>query len=373
MILYCALAVITCLFAYPVVSPGMLANSTQSDENQFHFRQSRQQVLNGVCIAVLFLLLFAVSALREGVGIDYGTYVRNFNAVYYDAYVVTEAGYNFLVKAMYAIGGDGNYYLVFALFSFLTVAVFLRAIYKQSDWFAMSFFLYMTLGLYFIAFSTMRYYLVLGFAFLLMKDVCDKRFVKFIVSVLILFLFHKSVLIVIPIYLLARIPWKKWQLALITLFALSALVFEDFYMKILLTLYPTYHDTAYLEGGTSYISILRCVAVIVLALLYYKPAIKDNVENRFYLTLNYFALLLYTCGSFIPVISRIGYYMMISQVLLIPGILVKIPDKRQKRFFTAMVILACVLYFALFLHNCSDQSLRLLPYRTWFFEKIGII
>lgn len=360
MLLYSILTIATCSFAYLVVTPRM--------NSEIKYR-SRQQTLNRICIAAIFLLLFAVSALRDMVGADYRNYTLNFNAIYYNAYVVTEEGYNFFVKAIYFLVGSLNYYYIFAAFSFATVLGFMRAIRKQSDWYFLSFFLYMTLGLYFIAFSTMRYYLVLGFALLLMKDAIDGRYIKFAISVLILSMFHKSVLLIIPIYFFARLPWKRWQLAVLAVPAAGMFIFQDLFLKIFLRLYPSYISTEYIEQTSSnLIGIMRCVATIVLAMLFYKDAIKENKANKFYLRLNYFALLVYLFGSFIPLLSRICYYMTISQILLIPSILCHIQDKKIRKLFTVLTIAAGVAYFAIFLYRADSVALNILPYKTWLFK-----
>lgn len=78
--------------------------------------------------------------------------------------------------------------------------------------------------------------------------------------------------------------------------------------------------------------------------------------------------MLYCFGSFIPEISRIGYYLNISMVFLIPGILVKIENKRWRRIMTAAAVLAFIAYFAVFLRGAYDISIRILPYRNWIFD-----
>ena len=78
---------------------------------------------------------------------------------------------------------------------------------------------------------------------------------------------HKSLLVVIPLYILAALPWKKWQLALGAVFCSTFFFLQDFYLKVVVFLYPTYEDTEYLEGGTSYSNIARCLAILLLSLL----------------------------------------------------------------------------------------------------------
>lgn len=95
---------------------------------------------------------------------------------------------------------------------------------------------------------------------------------------------HKSILVVIPLYILASLPWEKWQLVLAAAFCSTFFFLQDFYLKAVIFLYPTYEDTEYLEGGTSIVAIARCTAILILSLLYYKKTVKESRRNQFTFT-----------------------------------------------------------------------------------------
>lgn len=379
MILYITVAVGTVFFSgmidnHPVVQP---------------YKTTRKQMCNRVCLLSIFLILFALSACRQNVGNDYAKYVEFMHLVNCNAYVPTEPGFNLLVKIIYGISGFENYLLVFAVYAFVTILFFLLAIYEQSDEFAMTYFLFMALGYYFQTFSTVRYYLALALALYSMKLVLRKQWGRFVVLVSLGAAFHKSLLVVIPLYFLASLPWKKWQLAIAAAFCTTFLFLQDFYLKLVIFLYPTYEDTEYLEGGTSYISILRCAAVLGFAGIVYlmrereKKAginggknatnIEEEAWNRrfwFYTYLNLGALVLYVFCSFLPIISRIGYYLMVSQILFLPMLLKAVPDKKWRRVFRAGILLAAVLYFAMYLKKGANDGVLILPYKTFFFHEM---
>ena len=380
MILYITVAVVTVLFA------GMVDNHPARQP----YQPSRQQLCNRVCMTAIFVILFLLSACRLNVGNDYAKYVEFMHLVNCDAYVPTEVGFNLMVKLIYGLSGYENFLLVFAFYSLVTALFFLLAMYGQSDEFGLTFFLFMTLGYYFQTFSTVRYYLALAVALYSMKFVLRKQWGRFVVLILLGATFHKSLLVVLPLYFLASLPWKKWQLALAAAFCTTFLFLQDFYLKLVVFLYPTYEDTEYLEGGTSYISILRCVAVLVFAGIVYllrqrekQAGIKNDgsVINReeelwwnkrfsFYFYLNLGALVLYVFCSFLPIISRIGYYLMVSQILFLPMLLKSISDKKWRRVFRAGILLAAVLYFAVYLKRASGDGILILPYRTFFFHEM---
>ena len=401
MILYITVAVVTALLASLVDSHPMRQSHTLT----------RQQLCNRVCLTAIFLILFLLSACRLNVGNDYAKYVEFMHLVNCDAYVPTEIGFNLLVKLIYGLSGYENFLLVFAFYSFVTVLFFLLAMYEQSDEFGLTFFLFMTLGYYFQTFSTVRYYLALAVALYSMKFVLRKQWGRFVVLILLGAAFHKSLLVVIPLYFLASLSWKKWQLGIAAVFCTTFLFLQDFYLKLVVFLYPTYEDTEYLEGGTSYISILRCAAVlgfagIVCLIRRREEGCKTitageaesgeitkntgcetgingeknvtNIEeekewNRrfwFYTYLNLGAFVLYVFCSFLPIISRIGYYLMVSQILFLPMLLNTVPDKKWRRLFRAGILLAAVLYFAMYLRRGANDGVLILPYKTFFFHEM---
>lgn len=359
MILYIFVAVLTVLL-------GLMVNNRCKVQTNM---VSRQQILNGLSLVSVFLLLFGVSACRLNVGNDYAKYVEFMHLINCDAFVPTEFGFNWIVKAIYNLSGFENYLLVFAFFAFFTILLFLAAIYRQADSFGFSFFLFMAFGYYFQSFNTVRYYLALAIAVAAIPYVLRREWVKFILLVLLGATLHKSILVVLPLYFLASLSWKKWQLAIAAVFCSTFFFLQDFYLKVVVFLYPTYEDTEYLEGGTSLINIVRCLAILILSLICYKKTVKGNRRNRFYFYCNLGALVMYVCCSFLPIISRIGYYLTITHIFFLPALLAGIENKKVKKLFTAGVIGAAILYFAIFiLMKAGNDGLRILPYETFMFH-----
>ena len=383
MILYGMTAVTTIALAC------LVKNSPQPVRGQLHTNAefTRRQGLNTLSLLAVFTILFLLSALRMEVGNDYETYVDTIHEIYVGGYVVTEPLFNGVVKMLCELSGGENYLLVFAFFAFATIWIFLKVLYEQTEDFPMAFFLFMTLGIYFRTFNTVRYYFVLAITLYSFRFVLRREYVKFISLIGLAALFHKSVLVVIPIYLIANMIWKKWHMAILAIGATAMVLFQDLIMKIALELYPSYKDTIFLETETglsgNLMSVFRCVAVLILSLFCYRDAIKcvgedslrnnaleENTENQFYFKLNILAILLYLCGSFLPLVGRIGYYLMTSHVLFIPAMLGSIKNEKKRKLLTAIVIIACVIYFLLFLRSANQPGVRVLPYKSWlFYEK----
>ena len=342
--------------------------------------RSVKSVRNRLYMTGIFGILFMVSALRFDIGNDYRQYTQTAHEAYVGGYVVTEAGVNVLVRVLYGIMGGEYYELVFAVFAFVTLYFFLKAFWRQSVDFSQTFFLFMMMGLYFQTFNTVRYYLALALALYSMKYVLERDGIKFVFWIVAAAFFHKSVLLVLPMYWIASFAWKKWQIA--AGLAVCALCFagKGLVLKLALVLYPSYKNTIYLETPSLFDSLFSSLRPLLALVLYgwfvYVQAPRDPKNSdqsweralRFYGQLNLLALVSGTFFYFLPVVTRISYYFGVSQLLMIPLILHYITEQKTRRRVTAVVYAVCLLYFMVFLWKAHENGVGLLPYRSWLFE-----
>lgn len=390
---YLFIAVVTCVMAYRI-------QPFQAGEAVWvHGRRTAKSAQNRLLMAGIFAILFLMAALRFDIGNDYRQYTQTAHEAYVGGYVVTEVGFNWLVRFLYGIAGGEYYEIVFAVFAFVTLLFFLKAFARQSVSFSQTFFLFMTLGLYFQSFNTVRYYLALAVALFSMKYVLERDFIKFVFWILIAALFHKSVLLVLPVYWIATLEWRRWQVFFGLAVSVACFLGKGLVLKLALMLYPSYRDTIYLVEGSLLDNIreilpglMRILAVLVLygwfvsvraweddaaAFVGRQRASEEQQawkasgwyrELRFYAQLNLLALVTGTFFYFLPVVSRITYYFSVSQLFMIPMILQHIRKESVRRKVSVLVFAACSLYFMVFLLQAHADGVGLLPYRSWLFE-----
>ena len=338
---------------------------------------------NKALMAAIFVILAVPAVLRQNVGNDYMRYVAFFHLASIDAYVPTEPGFNLLVKLIYGLCGYENSLLVFAVFSVLTIAFFLIAIRALSGRFFLSFFLFMAFGYYFQTYNTVRYYFAMSIVLCAMIFFLRKEYLPFLLLVLAAASFHKSALVVLALYPVCALKWKRIPaaLAIAAVFALS--YFRDFWMQVVVRLYPSYHGTAFMSGGRiSPVNIARCAA---LALLPFLALAMDRASNKkndavgedsrsgayaFWIRCTVLALVIYCTAWFIPEISRIATYLTVTQIFLIPEVILRAKEERTERVLTALTIVAGIAFFALFLWRAWDPLISILPYRTFVFHEL---
>lgn len=337
----------------------------------------RQQAANRVAVFAIYCLMTGVSACRIAVGNDYWVYRDNFKLISQGRKVSSEFGFNYIVKWIQQLFGYDKYLPVFAFFSILTVFFFVKALHDQGRYFSFSLFLLMTGGYYFNSLNSVRYYLALAISLFSMKYVLRGEYGKFILLILAGAMFHKSILLVIPVYLAAKffaaVNLKRRHYVMGAVFAATLIFGQDFYRQIIFYFYPYYKNSAFDNGRLSYINILKCVCVLLLCLICYRKSLRKDLQNRFCFFLNLFGLIVYCCGSFIPEVSRVGYYMIISQIFLIPRLLAEmetdsVGKKWLRRLSFAGVIGAFSAYFVILLKGMYAVDIRLLPYLNWIFN-----
>ena len=332
---------------------------------------TRQEALNCILLVGIFMTLFVLSALRIGIGNDYWTYRYNFlHIISGDTKVSYEIGFKALVKILQGLFGYDNYRVVFAFMAFATCAFFVKGLFDNSDWFAMSFFLFMANGFYFMSFTNVRYYFAIAVCLYAMKFLFRKNFAKFVFWILFAAFFHKSVLLTIPVFLAAYyLKWTRKTLWLIPISCAVLVLGKIGVRRLVFFFYPYYEGDLILDvESVSYVNIAKCFAILVFALIYYKKAIRGNPKAETIFNLNLFAFIIYSFGYYIPETSRVCYYMVVGHVFLIPIILGSIENRKQRRIFTGTVLLCYAAYFLVFLVRSRESTVMLLPYLTWLFD-----
>lgn len=365
---------------YLLISAAAVAAAAIVNKTEGMWAGSRGSLLRRSCLFLIALILMVPAILRQETGNDYLRYVEFFHLASIDAYVPTEAGFNWLAKAVYGLCGYENYLLLFAIYAVMTILVMLTVIRQQAENFCFSFFLFMMFGYYFQSFNTMRYYFALSLSLLAMTCLLRRKYAGFVILVLLAALFHKTALITLLLYPVAARRWKKWELAAGVALGLAVLLLHEKAMELLLSLYPSWEGTVDLAAGTSisWVNIAKCLAVLLLA--YYVRVDEDPETFRgrqlvMYRNSAYIGLLLYVFGWFIPEVSRICYYLTFTQIFYLPMLLSGLPEteqgRRQKKLLTILVIAAALVFFALFLRTAYRDTIKILPYKSFLFHDLN--
>lgn len=331
--------------------------------NKKNVYANKSKFVQYILFVIPGMILILLPMFRENVGVDYDGYIILYNRIINGHSTNTEIGFNILVKIV-----DNFYHepkAMFALFSLLTIPIFLITIYKTSKNSIFSVFLFISMGYYFLTFNAIRYYFALSIVFYSYNFLIKKNKFKFILCILFASLFHKTALIMIPIGFLV-IYKTKYDYVLLMGFALCCLLFKNPIRTIAFHLYPTYLGTVYDGGSSSLFNVLKGIYIIILGYMF-KNKISEDTELSVLYKINILALIIYVCCDWLPELSRIGFYLNITSIIFIPNLISQLNNKNNKFIISILTIVLFSIYIMLMLNQGYSSTIKLLPYQTWLF------
>ena len=314
---------------------------------------------------VPFLLLIVMSIFRENIGVDYGGYELLYDNIKNGIQTNAEIGFAFLVRLI--IAGPDDVKVLFAIFSVFTLINFIIGIRMLSADLTFSIFLFILLGYYNLTYNAIRYYYALSVVLLAYAFFLKKEYKKFLIAVIFATCFHKTSLIVLPVcYIFRNRSQSQKHYAYLILMAVAAIILKSPIRYIAFKIYPSYLNSVYDGGSASITNIFKCLFLLILGICFY-GIVKKNDLLVFCHKLNIVALILYVCCSWIPELSRIGYYFNILSIIFIPDLVKEMKSETNKRIVSVIAVVSACLYYVLFLERAYAEEISLLPYRTWLF------
>lgn len=320
-----------------------------------------------------FSILAFVSAIRDDVGCDYYSYVRHIDVIQRGLDNYMEPGFQFVVRKLAEYDYNPRYPII--LIGVLTCLFYVKSIWDQSTNRLLSVFLFLTWGLYFFTFNTIRNYFAIAIVFYGIKYLLsDKKFffindkIVFISLVLFAALFHFSILFSLPIYLLAYfINLKKGHIPYIIIAIIIMLFMQIPLRSVAFYFYDSYEGGAFDTNRVSYLNIIKAIFIIGVCLKYKKIVYADRFL-KFYFNLNVFAFMLYVGVYWLPEISRIGFCLNMTVMFLLPRLIHSIKERSSRDELTTMVVISSLVLFVLLLNGFYSESNRTLPYKSWLFD-----
>lgn len=279
-----------------------------------------------------FLLWFICVFRASSVGTDY---IKVGNA--YSRLVLNDYNYNYnwfwlplryFCKLIGLVFGSKMFWFYFILGT-LTVSLFYKFIYKVCDNKVMSLFLFIVFGIYLQSFNQTRQIVALIFALYSMRYLKDNNFSKYLLTILIGSIFHETLLVFIPLYILKDMKVTHKTLMLYIIGSIILLLMHDLiYDLISHTKYVIYFSSQYNVSKLSS-TILNLFVRIILYIFCMKN--KNDLEGSLY-NFSFNMVTICTILQFLVVkyyfFARFTTYFYAFYIILLP----KCIDNYLKRF-----------------------------------------
>lgn len=315
-----------------------------------------------IVMTVSSIGIILIQGLRhQSIGHDIQSYLvglrlsKDMNFLSGDILYNYEIGYSIFLQTLARLEvGDQEFLFLVASIIIIPIAY---TIGKKSKIPTLSIIMYICLGFFLFTFSGLRQSIAFAITFFSYNYIENRNFKKFILSIVIAVLFHKSAIIFVFAYLLykVRINEKYLIFVLGSLFTIG-LFKEQIYIfiHIIYKGYPTV-----LESTGAYTMLIIMVIIYICSYLFTKPS---QINNSFIAYRNYLlmAIAIQIFASISNIIMRAGFYYFIFIILLIPELI----NQQNNRYMRLIIIMVSILIaLAFFQFQAGSGYLNITPYK----------
>lgn len=330
-----------------------------------------------ICIGIW---LFLVAALRNyTVGADVynylSRYVRFAESKWKEIFILAdnmmfEYGFAVINKLLSYINSNPRFFLVFV--AFIVVFSFSRQIYENSEMPWLSFFIFITLGMFGESLSALRQYIAIALILFSYNAIKKNKLIEFIILVLLAFTIHKSAFIILPMFWISKIRFRKIHIGIIM--GAGVFVFINIIspkselmnnIVAFLARYTTYAryfiSSDYGKNGGAIGATLIYFSFLILILI---KLYNSDIESRnMYIAFAMASVALILCSFIIGVCERILPYFSAMFIFSVPD---AIMEKANRRIQIQYILVICaVLLFYYFAIICRADVFQLIPYELW--------
>lgn len=329
-----------------------------------HVKHDKEGI--GYWLLVTFIAAFPlifISAIRFNVGADYTPYYR------YYLGILNGAGQGRFEVLYYLANKLVAFFHLPApwLFGF-TASLFLMPVYRRilsdSPYRYMSIFLLLGMTYFFYFLNGTRQMIGAAFLFLSIPYIEKRKFVPFLLLVLIATGFHMTCIVFIAVYFLVCIDLTPILLAIITL---AFFAFGQFFANVVngilsgMDYYSAYLESMFAQRGQGYVVLAMNILLVFFATFFYQ---RENPKFKIYYNLQVVALWASALTGKIVLIDRYRMVFGLASIILVPMTLKGIKSKNTRIICSVSVV---TLYFIYAMYTVGMQNSNMvLPYQTIF-------
>lgn len=311
------------------------------------------------CGLFFFAVVCIFCGLRSGIA-DTGTYIVTFmgypdslaDAIAVIDTVKDEGFYllSVLYKQLISTDFHGWLFLIALVSCYATLVAFR----KYSSEFGLSCFLFIATTTFTYLINGMRQYIVISIILACSSWIVKKKYVKFILLILLLSTIHKSAIIFIPLLFLVNAkPWS-WRMWL----AVAAAVFLGLNTSAFMTVvestladtqYGNYVDYIANSGvGSNVMRLLLALVPIVLA--YLEKEIVEDIGTPFVklcVNMSVINFCVYFIATFTSgmALGRVAAYFDIYNIILLPWLITHYPSRSTRQLLKNAMIVLYIVFF----------------------------
>lgn len=316
--------------------------------------------INLFFFSIVTLIFILVCGLRSNIGDTY-FYKHSYNLL-----VITgessgyEKGFIELMKILVKISTDPQI-LIFTV-AFICNLFILLSLKREATYFELSLYIFITSGYYLVTMNGMRQTMVAGVFFFFGIDFIKKRrLFSYIILLLMLTYFHKSVIFMLPVYFLAKERSFSKKMGLLIFGTLTVTVMFSQFVGVLKNIsgdYGHYIDN-FNEGGAHILRMVIDFVPVVLSYIYRDSLREKWKYSNIFINISVLNLLFMILALENWIFARISLYTSISNFILLPYIIKNSINYNMKK----IIYMGCIICY--FIYFYYDQAIVMdIQYRS---------
>ncbi len=305
-------------------------------------------------LCLVALLLFVFSAFRGNMTADYDNYVDLYQRyslfsfdqiIARDWFIYPEEGYilfQFFTKTVFK-----NVLFIFILTSLFIVSVNVREIGKHVGLLGfLPVLLFVEVGEYYNSFNLIRQIVAATFVVLGSKYLYEKKFFKYALFIILAASFHKASLIMIPLYFLLNMRFRKRSILVYLLILMFGLLFLNQIISFVQRYYWSWYSSdGYGMSGYGVKNIILPCAISIVPIVYYFINSKTIKETEsVWANASCLYLVFSIIGLRVFMISRLMVFFSLYSILAFSSVVAKIKDAQLRRFAYVGITIVIMAY-----------------------------
>lgn len=305
---------------------------------------------NVIMVLFLFLfLLFIFSFRSSNVTGDTPSYVSNFididpNSFSLNLFLTSNEPLFYVLN--YVVRSFTSNYSIFLLFCSLPLIIGICLLfYNCSDDSFVSIVLFTALGILTFCMAGLRQSIAIGFCLIAYIFAEKRKFIPYIILILIGCLFHNSCIFFLPVYFLKKIKVTYFQWILI-IAGLVIGITKWSGLQVFTAILGDNHSY-YTEVGNSslnYTMFFVQLALFIFCWIFRKEYLKNNENGKLLFNMAFIGLAFQAMVPALGLLFRASFFYSFSLCLLVPGILKSIKNIKYKYLFYWGIVCVAILF-----------------------------
>lgn len=376
---------------YLIALFGLMLYGGCANHNLTNKRKKRYIVFSFACLAIISMLR-SYNVGRDLQAHYYKTFLRVVNMDWNNLFTLGyENGYLVFYKIISMFTSDGQWMI--AIHALIVIGITGWFIYRNSDNVVMSTFLFITTNTWFMYMTMMRQAMAVSFVLVALeiwkrKDWRIKRFVLYVLVVILAMQFHSSAFIAFIIPIFDYLPFKRKHILISTIVMIASFALYNQLFKAVSLLQIGKRDyTEFYSSSGEAINIISLYFVFIYALIfiigtvslvYYKS--EENQSSNLNVTdesgfsnsfILYMVLVLVVCritGLKINIMARMTYYFMPFVYILLPRAIAGFRNYSNKKIVKYSIYVLMTAAFVWLTYRSAASMYGTVPYQ-FYWEK----